>query len=412
MRRPSSLTALIAGVILSILLISFWAKRQAWFPATAYLHEPSAAHSYKAPSTSLGATDSAVSPDPDLTRDIYNSTLGFEKIFVVSLPSRTDRRDSIILAAALSNIEFEFIDGVDGSLIPDTVIPSGPKQGRLPDAPLGCWRAHMNAIQETVRRNLGSVLILEDDVDWDVRIRDQLRDFALSSRALTQPLASTPKSYADKTFPRPSDNSPVAVPDIHLNDLPATIAPQKSPYGDNWDLFWLGHCGMHFPFTESKAIPKGRVVYTEETVPQTQHLWTLSDPNDIKEQYPNHTRVVHHAQDGICSGGYAVTQKSARNVLYELGLKDMNAAYDILLRWFCENGGEPSRGHHHCLTVQPPLFGIHLPAQPKSHNSDISDHGEGFQEKKTENVRYSVKMNIQALLKGGTDLVDQFPDVD
>lgn len=264
-----------------------------------------------------------------------------------------------------------------------------------------------------VRRNLSTALIFEDDVDWDVRIRDQLRDFALSSTALTQPLAGTAGAdakYVDETFPRPSGDSSSRAQELVFGEFPAIAAPKTSPYGDNWDVIWAGHCGMHFPFADGKIIPKGRVVQTDRTVPEKQHLWTLSDPDDLREQYPDHTRVVHHVQDGICSLAYAVTQKGARKLLYELGLKEANAAFDIQLRWFCEGTGRPTRGRHHCLTMQPPLFGIHLAAGAKSGNSDISDHGEGYQKEGTKVVRWSVRMNAEALMEGRTDFADQWPD--
>lgn len=356
------------------------------------------------------------STESKLTKDIYNNTLGFEKIFVVGLPSRTDRRDGMVLGSALSNLEIEFIDGVQGKDVPDKALPSGPDQERMPDPVVGSWRALMNAVQEVVRRNLSSALIMEDDADWDVRIRDQLYDFALASHALTQPLAGssdTSPRYADATYPA-AKNMPSAVPDLAFDRLPATVAPTRSPYGDHWDVIWAGHCGMHFPFADGATIPKGRVVQSNDhTVPQQHHLWTISDPDDLKAQYPNHTRVVHHVQDGICSLAFAVTQKGARQMLHELGLKAMNAAFDIQLRWFCEGTGRPNRGYHNCLTVQPSLFGIHLPAGPKKSNSDIADHGDGFQDEMTKVLRYSVRMNAEALMEGRTDeLVDQWPDVE
>lgn len=265
---------------------------------------------------------------------------------------------------------------------------------------------------------------MEDDADWDVRLRSQLYDFALAAHALTQPLPGSSDAaprYADPTFPDPT-NGPSAVPDIAFDRLPATIAPAESPYGDRWDVLWLGHCGMRLPFADGGpiAVPKGRVVRAgDATVPQHQHLWTISDPDDLKAQYGNHTRVVaHHAQDGVCSLAYAVTRRGARKLLHELGLKAMAAAFDIELRWFCEGGGNPARGgssnhRHSCLTTQPSLFGIHLPAGPKKSNSDISDHGEGSQDAATRGIRYSVRMNADALVEGRPDeLVDQWPDAD
>ncbi|OTA60325.1 glycosyltransferase family 25 protein [Hypoxylon sp. EC38] len=357
-------------------------------------------------------------PSRNITDDIYNTTLGFEKIFVIGLPSRTDRRDGMVLQAALSNMEIEFIDGVLGKDVPDKALPSTQELKRLEDPVVGAWRGHMNAIQEVVRRNLSSALIMEDDADWDVRIRNQLHDYALSARALTQPLAGSSNSspaYADPTYPLAlASNGLSTVPDIPFSNLPATVTPQISPYGDDWDVFWAGHCGMHFPSTSNgpAALPKGRVVHLDDaTTPQKRHLWTISNPYDLKDQYPEHTRVVHHVQDGCCSLAYAVTQMGARRILREVGLKDMNEPFDLQLKSFCEGSGKPVRGPHNCLTVQPGLFHIHFSAGPKDVNSDISDHGEGFQHESTSMVRHSVRLNADALLDGRMDdLVDQLPD--
>lgn len=74
--------------------------------------------------------------------------LQFEKIFVVGLPSRSDRRDGMVLQAALSDMEIEFIDGVLGKDVPDKAVPMAKGRERLPDASIGSWRAHMNAIRE------------------------------------------------------------------------------------------------------------------------------------------------------------------------------------------------------------------------------------------------------------------------
>lgn len=79
----------------------------------------------------------------DGLHDIFNETLGvsvthdlpvycqtdcfhplqFEKIFVISLPDRTDKQDTISLQARLSNISFDFVTGIDGSKIPAKALP-------------------------------------------------------------------------------------------------------------------------------------------------------------------------------------------------------------------------------------------------------------------------------------------------
>jgi len=81
----------------------------------------------------------------ELLKDIGNSTLGFQKIFVISLPSRTDHRDAMSLAAALTGLDFEFVDGVTD--VSRRALPPGGENLGLSDGALGNWRAHMNVAQ-------------------------------------------------------------------------------------------------------------------------------------------------------------------------------------------------------------------------------------------------------------------------
>jgi hypothetical protein len=265
-----------------------------------------------------------------------------------------------------------------------------------------------------VRRNLTSALILEDDADWDVRIKEQLFDYAQTSRALIQPLSNNRALYADPTYPKPSDAA-TAGSILDFNRLESTIKPSTSPYGDNWDVIWLGHCGISFPTDSSSAavnLPKGRVVrYDDPTVPERQYLRTIYNSDGLKDEYPSHTRVTHHAQDAACSLGYAISQAGARRLLYWLGLMEMTDAFDIELRQFCE--GNNGRPYHNCLTVQPGFFQHHRPAGNKTFESDITSHGTEYREKAvTEMIRWSVRMNIDVLLDDRTDFVDQFPDTE
>lgn len=75
-------------------------------------------------------------------------TAKFGDIFVVSLPSRTDRRDGMTLQAALSHLSINFIDGVFGKNVPDSAIPTSGTHDRMGDSSIGSWRGHMNAMQE------------------------------------------------------------------------------------------------------------------------------------------------------------------------------------------------------------------------------------------------------------------------
>lgn len=85
----------------------------------------------------------------------------FAKIFVISLPSRGDRRDAMTLAAAVSGLDIEFIDGIVGSDVdPKTLSLVGEAKGLRPPE-LGIWRAHLNVYREIVQRNITSALIME-----------------------------------------------------------------------------------------------------------------------------------------------------------------------------------------------------------------------------------------------------------
>jgi hypothetical protein len=325
------------------------------------------------------------------------------------MPSGTDRRDGLTLQAALSSMEIEFIDSSDSKDIPDTALPTMDGHDRLPSPVTGSWRGHVHALQEVVRRNLTSALIMEDDTDWDIRIRQQLQNLARSSRALTQPLRRNPHAFADPTYLLPvgqrdfssrlPQHTEVVAMDMDL--LPTTADPKVNPYGDDWDVLWIGHCGQFLPKPGDKNVPKGRVVQKmDETAAQKHYLHFVLKPLKYAEEYPDHARVVHHVQDGVCSLAYAVSQKGARSMLYEIEMKNFNAALDLLLHWACS--GENGREYHRCLTVQPPLIQHHRPAGPKSAQSDISGHGEGINDKPhTQEIRWSVRMNAGVLLAGG-----------
>jgi GR25 family glycosyltransferase involved in LPS biosynthesis len=260
-----------------------------------------------------------------------------------------------------------------------------------------------------VTKNISSALIIEDDADWDIRIRQQLHDMALSTQALTQPLIAAPGSYADPTYPSAEPDANTPVHEIPFDNLPETIAPRDSPYGDDWDLIWVGHCGQRMPPPDS-PLPRGRVVHRDEmSTPAKKYLWSMAHPYTLVDDYPEHTRVVHHSQEGVCTLGYAISQKGARAVLQHVALQDLDAAVDILLRYFCE--GLSGRTRHNCLAIQPALFNHHRPRGPLSSESNIGNHGDGFRETaSTDMVRWSVRMNAETLMSGGSEFWDQLPD--
>lgn len=57
------------------------------------------------------------------TYRVQNETLGFQDVYIVSLPSRTDKRDAFAMQAALSGITYTLMDGVDGRQVAEKALP-------------------------------------------------------------------------------------------------------------------------------------------------------------------------------------------------------------------------------------------------------------------------------------------------
>ncbi|KAK7698645.1 hypothetical protein SLS64_012384 [Diaporthe eres] len=356
---------------------------------------------------------------PDDINRVTNGTLGFGKVFVVGLPERTDKRDAISLSAALTGFDIEWVDGVRGESIPDKAVPFGIDRKKLMETNLGSWRGHMNAIRRVVDQNLDAALIMEDDMDWDVRLKPQLEIVAAGARAV---MSNLPDTY----FPTGRASS-------SAGPIPT------SPYGDDWDILWLGHCGEPFPedLPENKELPDddaGKVammrrytILNDATVPPLDHVTGIVD----FKAHPERTRWVHVTAAPICTFAYAVSNRGAQKILYDLSVDRLSGPFDNALAWLCRRAvggwsklaalaaaGDPQdregklgdRGlDAKCLSVTPPVF-FHHKAKGNIHgDSDIQNvGGEGEEEKppvirekgSTENVMWSARLNILNMIQG------------
>lgn len=346
-----------------------------------------------------------------------------------------------------------------------------------------------------VYQNLSTALIFEDDVDWDIRLRPQLQAFALASRWLSDDPAtardishysigvtSNPET-AENSIHNSSSSNPIPK-ELYSVSLPSAMMdvkhrdPKISPYGDpeNWDLLWLGHCGAGFPRPaddpERPAIGRHNVLLADPndpTVPMPAHLRAhpFGPLDALGETHPPHTRVYHRASGGaLCTVAYAVSQRGARRLLHEFGIKKWSRIWDVEMGDWCagddfalqpttdlvpsstpkesldgglaaeieeisssspsEDGGlggvrgkvkrdaatddKKKRGQRKCITSQPPIFAHH---HPLGGESNIGGLGGGYARNvETKYVRLSTRMNLEALLRGDPEetLHDQWPD--
>jgi GR25 family glycosyltransferase involved in LPS biosynthesis len=312
-----------------------------------------------------------------------------------------------------------------------------------------------------VEQNLTTAFILEDDVDWDIRVRQNLQRFALASRVLssnkdifnTSPNLKGHIDYRANTETAESafqiidtKNLPKMLPSLPLLSVSGNqmfkhkYISSMSPYGDpsQWDILWIGHCGAGFPRNQQTqstpnkhhaSVTASNLILTQPndpTVPVGRHIKAhpfQGGPDALATAYPPHTRIFHRSTGGqLCTVGYAVSQRGARRLLHQFGIKGWNGIFDAEMGRWCA-GEDPEMGPNFpkpvpgekkkervCVTSHPPIFAHHHPMQGES---DIGGLGGGYARKyETKYLRYSVRMNLQGLVqgKGERELVDQWPD--
>jgi len=226
-----------------------------------------------------------------------------------------------------------------------------------------CQSLHANQPPNSViENNLASVIIFEDDADWDVRLTSQMPNLAKGVR--------------------------------HLSGIPLT-QHQHSPYGDDWDVIWPGHCGeiMH------EKDDRRYLIENDETVAPKEHQPSLK----VLKDYPEGTRMVHKAGAPMCTFSYAVSYRGAQKILMALAVKGGSSlAIDNSLAYLCRDGYLDLQ----CYSIEPQLMHHHRPAGSVNKDSDI--HGAESKEVRekgiTETIVYSARLNLEQLVMGS----DQF----
>ncbi|KAL5119562.1 hypothetical protein ACEQ8H_002408 [Pleosporales sp. CAS-2024a] len=258
-----------------------------------------------------------------------NSTLGFGAVVVISKPG-SERRHALVQSANITDL--------------DLTMPKQPvwTEGDLQrfingqeDAQRGsilAWLGHHNALRWFLDSGLETALILEDDVDWDIRLRSVQIPLAASAvRQLLPPPG--PRSFR---FARHDVN-------------------HTQYWGDHaaWDLLYLGHCGDYFEQVTEEG-PQLDKQYNLTTMPHIQYRDpTLPPPSDLhpftqtlfeKLGMPAHTRVIHRSKFPLCSFGYAVTRPAAQRLLNDLAPPKLKKkgprAFDVALLNSCRKGAK------------------------------------------------------------------------
>ncbi|KAI9756671.1 MAG: hypothetical protein M4579_003760 [Chaenotheca gracillima] len=304
----------------------------------------------------------------DNIADIYNETLGFEKIFVIGLEERDDKRDAMAVASSLTGFTFDWSEGVKGDDVADNALPPSLNREKAGTNAIGCWRAHLDVARAIVSGKISTGLIMEDDADWDVRLKSQLVDFAWGSRYI-------------------------------LNETSSNTSVSSSPYGDGWDMLWVGHCSA-----QTKDDDKRRyLIPNDPTVPGPDRRMNFGPIPDMKS-WENDTRIIFESGGGVCLYGYALSFAGAQKLLHYVPLSKDEFPIDIAFKRMCK---DPARDFR-CIGVFPQIIDSHKFAGPSSRDSDIDNHtGTTRDRGYTFNIRKSTRLNIEKLLHGQDELIEE-----
>lgn len=177
---------------------------------------------------------------------------------------------------------------------------------------------HFNlTLGRIVNESISTALIMESDADWDLRIRDTLLGVARGVKRVMD-------------FPFSGD------------DGDGAPSSQAGPYGDHWDVIWLGHCG-------SLRSSEGRVYQFNDpaAAPKTSEYAIIgAEDSDTR---PDDIRLVYELRDAVCSWGYAVTLEGARK-LRKAG-EESSMPWDLRLNELCKDDASIR-----CATVYPQII--------------------------------------------------------
>ncbi|KAH7128331.1 hypothetical protein B0J11DRAFT_566962 [Dendryphion nanum] len=289
---------------------------------------------------------SAELPRPRLA----NSTLDFQEIIYVSMPYRTDRQDALSLIAAISGLKLTMIPGVSADDIHPKAIPPHTSEDSLEGTPvLGIWRAHANVWRYIIDNDITSALIIEDDVDWDVNIKQIMGLLNWQLRF----------------------NNTIRWSEGNIENG----WTEDCPYGCDWDELFFGQCGsgpnldrldLHQVYSDPHSPPLSAIdTWTREEMTQ---IYNLTESAGI--------RLVAATYQPICLMGYAVSRMGAMRLLYNIGgWHPLNGPVDN------EIADRTGKGLLSGYTINPPLFSAWRVGGSQDSDNDAGMNGKAVSNK-------------------------------
>ena len=262
---------------------------------------------------------------------VSNSTLDFGKIFVINLEHREDRRDDIAMITAAAGLNVTYFTGIPSNELNSQTLPDdyGTPYMTMETAHLACFRGHANLWRMMVEENIQTALVLEDDVDFDLNIREVMPRV----KAALQKITATDNAWTNH---------------------------------DVWDFLYLGTCYEQ--------------PYAPETYDQldTVAIEIPSDAENLSDQmfgwvevimdeyYQNITmrRTLIKSKNPVCTHAYAITLRAAKRLLLETN-NWLPFPIDISMIHYL------NRGKFLAYSIMPPLATQWRYIEDPYRNSDI-----------------------------------------
>ena len=211
------------------------------------------------------------------------------------------------------------------------------------------WLAHLDMLKYVVASRFTTAFIIEDDVDWDIEIKAQIR------------LVST-----------------------NVRNLTKTPTTDPNPYGSGWDVLWLGNCG-------EQSMEKGNHIDYPDTTRIPGEDYAGWAKQFVTKFVPNDHRRVQEASNPVCTFGYGITQTSAKRIVTLLS-RASDEAFDVALQHQCVGG------KLRCIVVTPELFHHYEPPKDFGYVSGVHE-GDGQGASADEEAFESVKGSTANIAK-------------
>ncbi|KAK8058257.1 hypothetical protein PG994_008705 [Apiospora phragmitis] len=293
----------LALVLLTVTLCLLWYRDLVSPPSRVLPHAPFNVLQNHDKQPQPGATTSPAAPAAQQQKATWgprNATLGFDAILALSKGGgQSWRVQGLQAAAALSGLNVtvppqptwlpEMVEAF-AALSPEGV--PKPEPGSA-----AAWLAHIDLLKYVLQSELNSALIVEDDVDWDIHIKDQMSNIAEAVRQQTH---------------APHDES--------------------NPYSSQWDILWIGHCGDTPMPNETVSLFKDPTVLEHK-----RYVGFAGTKSYLQAHIPEGQRAVYRSQGAVCSYAYAVHRGGVRKVL-DFVSTGLGQAYDTKLFYGCRSG--------------------------------------------------------------------------